>query len=47
MKPHIGCGVVCTVIKVYNRSGKRIYNRHMVFDTNRLRLIIYIPLLAN
>jgi len=25
----------------------RIYNRHGVFDTNRLRLIIYTPLLAN
>jgi len=25
----------------------RIYNRHGVFDTNRLRFIIYTPLLAN
>jgi len=28
-------------------SRLRIYNRHGVFDTNRLRLIIYTPLLAN
>jgi len=28
-------------------SRARIYNRHGVFDTNRLRLIIDTPLLAN
>jgi len=27
--------------------GAHIYNRHGVFDTNRLRLIIYTPMLAN
>jgi len=36
-----------TVIDVIYATRKRIYNRHGVFDTNRLRLIIYTPLLAN
>jgi len=29
------------------RRPARIYNRHGVFDTNRLGLIIYTPLLTN
>jgi len=46
--------IVAMVMLYDQRAGyvkwacrSRIYNRHGLFDTNRLRLIIYTPLLAN
>jgi len=40
----IACSLKPSSIACYRA---RIYNRHGVFDTNRLRHIIYTPLLAN
>jgi len=34
-------------LKRFTHLLTRIYNRHGVFDTNRLRLIIYTPLIAS
>jgi len=34
-------------VKLLYCYGRRVYNRHGVFDTNRLRHIIYTPLPAN